>query len=87
MVTYKPAAEQNAVRLTQNTTLAFDKLNLTAAGTDVVSDTELDLKAGKIYASVKKFNALSQYTVKIPKASPACAAPCSASPWTARCGV
>jgi hypothetical protein len=67
MVTYKPAAEQNAVRLTQNTTLAFDKLNLTAAGTDVVSDTELDLKAGKIYASVKKFNALSQYTVKIPK--------------------
>lgn len=65
MVTYKPAAEQNAVRLTQNTTLAFDKLNLTATGPDDVSDTELDLKAGKIYASVKKFNALSQYTVKL----------------------
>ncbi len=66
MVTYKPAAEQNAVRLTPNTTLAIDKLNVTDTGADTVSDTELNLKQGKIYASVKKLTGASQYTVKIP---------------------
>jgi len=65
MVTYKPTAEQNAVRLTPNTTMGFDKLNLTDTGTDTVSDTELNLTAGKIYASVKKLSATSQYTVKL----------------------
>ena len=66
MVSYKPAAEQNAVRLVPNTTLAIDKLTVTDTGTDTVSDTELDLKSGKIFASVKKLTGASQYTVKIP---------------------
>ena len=66
MITYTPSAEQNVVRLTPNTTLAIDKLNTTDTGADTVSDTELDLKQGKIYASVKKLSGASQYTVKIP---------------------
>jgi hypothetical protein len=66
MVTYKPAAEQNVVRLTPNTTLGIDQLTVTDTGADTVSDTELDLKAGKIYASVKKLSVMSKYTVKIP---------------------
>jgi hypothetical protein len=66
MISYKPAAEQNAVRLTPNTTLAFDKITVTDTGTDTVSDTELDLKQGKIFASVKKITGASQYIVKIP---------------------
>ncbi|MEI7808962.1 MAG: FecR domain-containing protein [Verrucomicrobiota bacterium] len=66
MVSYKPSAEQNVVRLTPNTTLGIDKLTITDTGADTVSDTELDLKQGKIYASVKKISGASQYTVKIP---------------------
>ncbi len=66
MVTYKPSAEQNMVRLIANSTLAIDRLNTTDTGADTVSDTELDLKEGKIYASVKKLSGASQYLVKIP---------------------
>jgi len=66
MITYTPTAEQNVVRLTPNTTLAIDKLNTTDTGADTVSDTELDLKQGKIFASVLKLSGASQYIIKIP---------------------
>ena len=35
-------------------------------GADTVSDTELDLKKGKIFASVRKLSGASQYIVKLP---------------------
>jgi len=38
-VTYKPQADQNAVRLTPNSTLAINKLTLVDTGADAVSDT------------------------------------------------
>ncbi|HZI32574.1 MAG TPA: FecR domain-containing protein, partial [Candidatus Binatia bacterium] len=66
MVGYKPSAEQNVVRLTPDTTLAIDKLNVTDTGADTVSDTELNLKKGKIFASVKKLTGASQYLIKLP---------------------
>jgi len=66
MVDYKPAVEQNMVRLTGDTTLAIDKLTISDTGLDTVSDTELDLKQGRIFASVKKLSAASQYLIKIP---------------------
>ncbi len=66
LVSYKPSAEQNVIRLTPNTTLGIDKLTITDTGADTVSDTELDLKQGKIFASVKKLTGASQYSVKIP---------------------
>jgi len=66
LVAYQPVVEQNVVRLTPNSELAIDKLTTIDSGVDTVSDTELDLKKGKIYASVKKLSGASQYLVKIP---------------------
>ncbi len=66
LVTYRPSADQNAIRLTPNSTLAIDKLTIVDTGADTVSDTELDLKKGKIYASVRKLSGASQYIVKLP---------------------
>jgi len=66
MIGYKPAVEQNVVRLTPNSVLTIDKLMTTDTGADTVSDTELDLKKGKIYASVKKLSGASQYLIKLP---------------------
>jgi hypothetical protein len=66
MVAYKPSAEQNMVRMTGDTTLAIDKLTVADTGVDTVGDTELDLKQGRIFCSVRKFSAASQYLVKIP---------------------
>ena len=66
LVSYKPSAEQNMVRLVPNTTMSIDRLTTTDTGADTVSDTELDLKEGKMFASVKKLSGASQYLVKIP---------------------
>jgi hypothetical protein len=66
MIDYKPAVEQNVVRMMGDTMLAIDKLTVSNTGVDTVSDTELDLKQGRIFASVKKLSAASQYLVKIP---------------------
>lgn len=66
MMSYQPSTEQNVVRLTPDTTLAIDKLDVTDTGMDTVSDTELNLKKGKIFASVKKLTGASQYLIKLP---------------------
>jgi FecR protein len=66
MTDYTPSAEQNVVRLSGNTTLKVDKLTVSDTGVDTVSDTELDLQQGRIFASVKKLSGASQYLVKIP---------------------
>lgn len=65
-INYQPTVAQNVVRLTPNTTLGIDKLTVTDTGADTVSDTELNLKSGKIYASVKKLTGASQYLIKLP---------------------
>lgn len=59
-------AEQDAIHVYQNTVLGVDKLLVTQTGADTVTDTELDLKAGKILGTVKKLSAASRYEVKIP---------------------
>src|SRR5208283_1553678 len=66
LVTYKPSAEQNTVRMMEDTVLAIDKLSVSDTGVDSVSDTELDLRQGAIYNSVKKLSGASQYLIKIP---------------------
>lgn len=60
--------EQNVVRLQPDTVLAVDKFIFTQTGADTVSDTELDLRAGKIFGNVKKISAASKYIVKMPTA-------------------
>jgi FecR protein len=65
-VSYRPFAEQNAIRMMGDTVLAIDKLMVSDTGVDTVSDTELDLRQGGIYNSVKKLSGASQYIIKIP---------------------
>ena len=66
LVNYKPSADQNVIRVTPNTVVGLEKLTITDTGADTVSDTELNLKKGKIYASVKKLTGASQYLIKLP---------------------
>ncbi len=66
LIGYEPSVQQNVVRLTPNTTLGINKLTITDTGADTVSDTELDLKQGRIFASVKKLSGASQYLIKLP---------------------
>jgi hypothetical protein len=66
LISSKPAEVQNVIRLTPGTVLAIDKLTTGDTGADTVSDTELNLQQGKIFASVRKLSATSQYLVKIP---------------------
>ena len=66
IMTYQPTAEQNVVRMWENTLMGIDKLTEVQTGADVVSETQLDLKAGHISGSVKKMSAASKYEVKLP---------------------
>lgn len=66
MISYQPTVEQNVVRVLSGSTLVIDKITTVSAGVDTVSDTELDLKKGGIYASVKKLSPAAQYLVKTP---------------------
>jgi len=66
MASFRPASEQNVIRLTPDTTLGISKLTIIDTGADTVSDTELNLTSGKIFASVKKLTGASQYLIKLP---------------------
>lgn len=63
---YQPKAEQDVVRVRADTVLALDKLSVIDTGTDKVTDTQLDLRSGKIFGTVKKLNATSRYEIKLP---------------------
>lgn len=64
--TLKPMAQQNVVSMGPDTMLAVDKLTVIDTGVDTVGDTELDLRAGKIFVNAKKLSAGSQYIIKLP---------------------
>ena len=66
LVSFRPSVQQNVVRVMASSTLTIDKLTTVSSGADTVSDTELDLKKGSVYASVKKLSPASQYLVKTP---------------------
>jgi FecR protein len=59
-------AQQNVIRMSGDSVLAIDKLTFSNMGVEPVSDTELDLRSGKIFGSVKKLSAMSRYEVKTP---------------------
>ncbi len=54
------------VRVTDDTQLTIDKLDLENTGIEKVIETQLDLKNGRILGSVKKMAAASKYEVKTP---------------------
>ncbi|HYG22255.1 MAG TPA: FecR domain-containing protein [Verrucomicrobiae bacterium] len=62
----QPKTDQDAVRIYENTVLGLDKLIANQTGIDKVTETQLDLKAGRILGTVKKLSAGSSYEVKIP---------------------
>jgi len=66
VASYTPVAEQNFIRVWENSVLAIDKLSVANTGADVVSETQLDLKTGRLFGTVKKVSAASKYEVKIP---------------------
>jgi hypothetical protein len=63
---YQPKSEQDIVRVFEDSVLGFDKLTVMRTGADEVLDTQLDLRAGKIFGSVKKMSAASRYEIKLP---------------------
>ena len=65
-VNFKPSTQQNTVRVKDNTVLGIDKLTVMDTGADTVTDTQLDLKSGRIIGNVKKMSASSRYEVKLP---------------------
>lgn len=63
---YVLQAEQNVVRLNENTALGIDKLTAMNTGADTVTETQLDLKQGRITGNVKKLSPASKYEIKLP---------------------
>jgi hypothetical protein len=63
---YQPTAEQNTVRVWENSLLGIDRLTFSNTGAETVTDTQLDLKAGHILGNVKKMSAASRYEIKLP---------------------
>ena len=62
--TFQPKSEQNTLRIWGDSALGIDKLTRLQTGADVVTETQLDLKRGRITAKVKKLSAASKYEVK-----------------------
>jgi len=58
--------KSNVIRIDESSVLAIDKLTVELTGMDEVSETQFDLRAGKITGNVKKLSAASRYEVKIP---------------------
>jgi hypothetical protein len=59
-------ANQNVIRLWSDTALSIDKLITQQTGAGAVSETELDLKRGRITGNVKKMPAGSKFDIKLP---------------------
>ncbi|MGO8765897.1 MAG: FecR domain-containing protein [Limisphaerales bacterium] len=66
MVAYQASIQQNVIHLESGTVLAIKTLTVGDTGVDAVSNTELDLRKGAIFGSVKKLSASSQYLIDMP---------------------
>ena len=63
---FQSKAEQDIVRIHEDSVLAFEKLAITDTGNDQVTETQLDLRSGKIFGTVKKLAPTSRYEIKLP---------------------
>jgi len=66
VASYQPKSEQNIVRIWENSALGIDGLGSMNTGADTVTDTQLDLRSGHIFGTVKKMSAGSKYEIKLP---------------------
>ena len=60
-IVFRRSAEQNVVRVWSDSALAIDRLTAMQTGEDIVSETQLDLKRGRMTGNVKKLSAGSKY--------------------------
>lgn len=60
------APENDVIRVQEDSALAIDRVSATDTGADRVTETELDLRSGSVFCSVKKQAAASRFEVKIP---------------------
>jgi len=65
-MSFRPSSEQNVVRVWANSAMGIDKLTQMQTGAETVTETQLDLKQGRITGNVKKMSAASKYEVKLP---------------------
>lgn len=65
-MTFQPTSEQNTVRLWGDGALGIDKLTMLQTGADRITETQLDLKRGRLTGNVKKLSAASKYEIKLP---------------------
>lgn len=56
----------SVIRLYGDTVLSIDKLSVSGEGADQVTETMLDLRAGKIFGSTMKVKGASKYEIKLP---------------------
>jgi hypothetical protein len=56
----------SVVRLYGDTVLSIDKLTCQGEGADQVTETMLDLRAGKLFGSTQKVKGASKYEIKLP---------------------
>jgi uncharacterized protein YaiE (UPF0345 family) len=63
---HQPMAQQDVVRVGEDSLLGIDRLTSLETGADVINETQLDLKKGRVTGKVKKMSAASKYEVKIP---------------------
>src|SRR5947209_15179673 len=66
VMAFHPTSEHNVIRLWADSILGLDKLTSLQTGADVVTETQLDLKRGRLTGNVKKLSAASKYEVKLP---------------------
>ena len=63
---YQASVDQNVVRIWENSALGIDKLTSMQTGAETVTETQLDLKAGRVTGNVRKMSAASKYEIKLP---------------------
>jgi hypothetical protein len=63
-----PTSQQDIIRIYDDTVLAIDRLVVDKTGEDKVTDTELDLRAGRLIGDVNKISAASVFEIKVPNA-------------------
>jgi hypothetical protein len=62
----RPAAPQDIVRVSDDSVLAIDRLTTMDTGAEKVTETQLDLRSGRVLGSVKKMAPASRFEVKVP---------------------
>ena len=62
----RATATHDLVRLSDDSVLAIERLTVVNTGAEKVTETQLDLRSGRVLGSVKKMAAASRFEVRVP---------------------